>query len=93
MRNLGVTPARHARNLGRDMVVARQLSLIVVTDFLCWFPICVMGLMVQNDVTIPSSAYAWSAVVILPLNSPINPLLYTLKNALIELLKSKKVSQ
>ena len=70
------------RRYKRDMAVARQLSLVVTTDFLCWFPICVMGLMAQNGLKIPDAAYAWSAVVILPINSAINPLLYTLRHVI-----------
>ena len=68
------------RRYKRDLAIARQLSLIVITDFLCWFPICVMGLMAQHGHLIPNSAYAWSAVVVMPINSSINPLLYTLRN-------------
>ena len=68
------------RRYKQDLSVARQLSLIVITDFLCWFPICVMGLMAKTGHRISNSAYAWSAVVVIPLNSAINPLLYTLRN-------------
>ena len=68
------------RRYKRDLAIARQLSLIVITDFLCWCPVCVMGVMAQAGFSIPDSAYAWSAVVVLPVNSSINPLLYTLRN-------------
>ena len=65
------------RRYKRDMAVARKLSLIAMTNFLCWFPICVMGLMAHGGHKIPDSAYAFSAVVALPVNSSINPFLYT----------------
>ena len=71
----------------RDMAVARQLSIIVITDFLCWFPICIMGLMAQGGYLISNSAYAWSAVVILPINSAINPLLYTLRHVINDVIR------
>ena len=75
------------RRYKRDMAVARQLSLIVITDFLCWFPICIMGLMAQNGQVIPDVAYAWSAVLILPINSSINPLLYTLRHVVNDVIR------
>ena len=65
------------RRYKRDMAVARKLSLIAMTNFLCWFPICVMGLMAHGGHKIPDSAYAFSVVVALPVNSSINPSLYT----------------
>ena len=30
----------------RDSVIARRLSTVVLSDFLCWFPICVIGALV-----------------------------------------------
>jgi hypothetical protein len=31
----------------KDLVVARNLLLVVTTDFLCWFPIGVMGIFLK----------------------------------------------
>ena len=76
------------RRYKRDLAIARQLSLIVITDFLCWFPICIMGLMAQRGYLIPDSAYAWSAVVVLPINSAINPVLYTLRNVFTDVINN-----
>ncbi|XP_060588098.1 G-protein coupled receptor GRL101-like [Ruditapes philippinarum] len=61
----------------RDLIVARNLLLVVTTDFLCWFPIGVMGIMALNGHVISGDVYAWSAVFILPINSALNPILYT----------------
>ncbi|XP_055958229.1 G-protein coupled receptor GRL101 [Patella vulgata] len=52
----------------RDVQVAKKLSLIVLTNFICWFPICCMGLMALNGFEIDSEVYAWTAVFILPVN-------------------------
>ncbi|ESP01035.1 hypothetical protein LOTGIDRAFT_140100 [Lottia gigantea] len=60
-----------------DMSVARKLSFIVMSDFLCWFPICVMGLMTLRGHIIPGDVYAWVAVFILPVNSALNPIIYS----------------
>nr|KAG5694018.1 hypothetical protein BaRGS_002472 [Batillaria attramentaria] len=60
------------------MAIARRLSLIVFTDFCCWFPIGLMGLLAFHDTPIPGEVNVWAAIFILPVNSAINPFLYTL---------------
>ena len=72
-----ITGLAAKRRFETDLAIARQLSLVVISDFLCWFPIGVMGLMSLSGHSISMEAYAWSAIVIVPINSAINPLLYT----------------
>ncbi|XP_060597634.1 G-protein coupled receptor GRL101-like [Ruditapes philippinarum] len=62
----------------RDLQVAKNLILVATTDFLCWFPIGLMGIMSLSGYSISGDVYAWTAVFILPLNSALNPFLYTL---------------
>ncbi|XP_053381975.1 G-protein coupled receptor GRL101-like [Mercenaria mercenaria] len=62
----------------RDLKVARNLLLVVATDFMCWFPIGVMGALALSGYAISGDVYAWAAVFILPVNSALNPILYTL---------------
>ncbi|XP_060584590.1 G-protein coupled receptor GRL101-like isoform X3 [Ruditapes philippinarum] len=62
----------------RDLKVARNLILVATTDFLCWFPIGVMGILSLIGFAIPSDVYAWTAIFVLPINSALNPFLYTL---------------
>jgi hypothetical protein len=39
----------------RDITIARRLTTIVVSDFLCWFPIGVIGLLAATtNTTIPA---------------------------------------
>ena len=61
----------------QEFAVARRLSLIVITDFLCWFPIITMGVMAMSGLDLGDEAYRWSALLVLPINSALNPLLYT----------------
>ncbi|XP_071510300.1 uncharacterized protein [Diadema antillarum] len=73
----------HGRHTKRGMQVqvklAAKMALIVGTDFICWMPIIIMGfLSAIRVVEIPADVYAWTAVFILPLNSSLNPYLYTL---------------
>ncbi|XP_060558250.1 uncharacterized protein LOC132718555 [Ruditapes philippinarum] len=74
------TVIAHTANKARkqDLTIARNLLLVVTTDFLCWFPIGVMGIMALNGHEISGDVYAWAAVFILPVNSALNPILYTL---------------
>ena len=60
--------------------MAAKMGLIVGTDLLCWLPIIVMGILAQCNVTIPVEMYAWSVVFILPINSSLNPYLYTVSS-------------
>ncbi|XP_045187782.2 G-protein coupled receptor GRL101-like [Mercenaria mercenaria] len=62
----------------KDLKVARNLLLVVATDFMCWFPIGVMGVTALSGHVISGDVYAWAAVFILPVNSALNPILYTL---------------
>ena len=56
-----------------------NVAAIVLTDFLCWFPIILLGILVQAGVlTLPPSVYAWCVTFVLPINSAINPYLYTI---------------
>ena len=71
-----------SQNQERDAAVARSLFLVALTDFLCWFPIGLMGVLAAAGVPIPGVVYVWSAVFVLPLNSALNPFLYTLNGVL-----------
>ena len=75
---------RSAQDVGRNRDMKEQMKLtskvtaIVGTDFCCWFPIVIMGILVQTKmITLPPLVYAWSVSVVLPINSAINPYLYT----------------
>nr|XP_054769603.1 G-protein coupled receptor GRL101-like [Lytechinus pictus] len=62
-----------------EIRMALKLSLIVATDFFCWMPIIILGIIVQSDhVVISADVYAWLIALVLPINSAINPYLYTI---------------
>ena len=68
-----------SNNLKAEIKLATKTMLIVVTDMLCWLPIIVCGILsLTGAVVIPSTVYAWIAVFVLPINSSINPYLYTI---------------
>ncbi|PIK37947.1 putative G-protein coupled receptor, partial [Apostichopus japonicus] len=67
-------------NKGSD-AMARKMTLIVFTDFCCWMPIIILGVASLCGANIHPPVFAWVAVFVLPLNSAVNPLLYTLWTA------------
>ena len=76
--------AKSAKQTGRtpgmdeQIRLTRKVSAIVLTDFMCIFPIILLGILVQTRVIeLPASVYAWSVTFVLPINSAINPYLYT----------------
>ncbi len=67
------------KQLDNDIKVAIRMAMVVGTDFICWFPVIVMGILSQTGVVvIPLEAYVWSVVFILPINSSLNPYLYSI---------------
>ena len=69
---------KDSSNKSKDLTIARRLISVAVSDFLCWFPIGAVGLMSAGQVAIPGQVNVAMAVLVLPLNSAINPFLYTL---------------
>ena len=64
--------------------MARRMVFIVVTDFLCWMPVIILSLLsLLGEFHDPEKqAYVWIAVFVLPVNSSINPILYTFSTPL-----------
>ncbi|XP_076438774.1 relaxin receptor 2-like [Babylonia areolata] len=61
----------------KEATVARRLLIIAMSDFLCWFPIGVCGLLAKLDLPVPGEVNTAMAVFVLPFNSALNPFLYT----------------
>ena len=54
----------------------KRITRIIATDFCCWIPICVMAF-VRLGVEFSDIAYQISAVLLLPINSAMNPILFS----------------
>ena len=66
-----------------EIKMAVKMALIVGTDFACWMPVIIMGILSQTGtVDISPDMYAWTVVFILPINSALNPYLYTFYTAI-----------
>ena len=80
---------RHTESRMREIQLALRMAFLVFSDMFCWMPIIVIGILsLTGTVTIPGITYAWTAVFILPLNSSVNPYLYTLLSREIKKRKS-----
>nr|KAG5687742.1 hypothetical protein BaRGS_028404 [Batillaria attramentaria] len=61
----------------KDIIIARRLISVAVSDFLCWFPIGLLGVLASAGVPIPGQVNVVMAIFVLPVNSALNPFLYT----------------
>ena len=71
--------ARSRTQIGYESALARRLAFIILTDFCCWMPVILIGILsLLGKFRDPGQqAYAWITVFVLPVNSSINPILYT----------------
>ncbi|XP_071796352.1 scavenger receptor cysteine-rich type 1 protein M130-like [Asterias amurensis] len=80
--------------MSEEIRMATKMAILVVTDLICWMPIIIMGVLAQaGAVTIPLELYAWAVAVFLPINSSINPILYTVLQYLLSRSKKAKAKR
>ena len=67
-------------NFKRETALAKRVFFIILTDCLCWMPVIVIGLksIIEKAFKAPGDLAVWIAVFALPINSALNPILYTL---------------
>ena len=76
-----------------EIRLSLKVTAIVATDCLCWFPIIILGILVQSRaITLPASVYAWLVTCVLPINSAVNPYLYTIAEVISKYRKQRQVS-
>ncbi|XP_072015594.1 uncharacterized protein [Amphiura filiformis] len=82
---------RYKERQSEEMTMAIKMAVIVLTDFFCWVPVIIMGILVQAHViTLSPNVYAWTVVFILPINAAVNPFLYTLVTAVVDRFDPKR---
>ncbi|XP_069995066.1 relaxin receptor 1-like [Penaeus vannamei] len=62
---------------GGESKFALRFFFIVVTNCVCWLPIACVKAAALANIEVHSGVYAWLVVLVLPINSAINPILYT----------------
>ena len=60
----------------KNRVLNRKITMVILTDFLCWVPFIFICSLHYFEVLDATKLYSLFSIVILPLNSVINPLLY-----------------
>jgi cyanate permease len=82
---LSASKAGRGQSYEEEIRMARKMFVIVFTDFCCWVPLILVCICVQSGfVTVDPVVYAWVVAFILPINSALNPFLYTLTNLISE---------
>ncbi|CAH3028736.1 unnamed protein product, partial [Porites evermanni] len=73
-------------SLNRESALARRVFAIILTDFCCWIPVIILGILalVEKFNDPEGTAYVWFAVFVLPVNSSVNPVLYTFSTPKVE---------
>ncbi|XP_077968442.1 relaxin receptor 1-like [Styela clava] len=61
----------------RGKKMRRKITRIIVTDFLSWMSICFMAFMQVAGVDIPNDTYVVVGLILIPINSALNPLLFS----------------
>ena len=74
----------------RETTLARRLTAVVLSDFLCWFPVGLLGLLAFSDHRVPDEVNVAVVIFVLPVNSALNPFLYTV-NVILE--KRRKIKE
>ncbi|MBN3295470.1 RXFP1 protein, partial [Amia calva] len=74
----GTKATEYSSHVSRELAIAKRFFCIVVTDSLCWIPIFILKVLSLLEVEIPGTISSWVVIFILPINSALNPILYTL---------------
>ncbi|XP_054546085.1 relaxin receptor 1 isoform X1 [Talpa occidentalis] len=73
-----ITATEIQHQVKKEMILAKRFFFIVFTDALCWIPIFVLKFLSLLQVEIPGTITSWVVIFILPINSALNPIIYTL---------------
>ncbi|KAJ8351324.1 hypothetical protein SKAU_G00228000 [Synaphobranchus kaupii] len=73
----GAKTARHSV-FDQEVTIAKRFFFIVFTDALCWMPIFLLKILSLLQVEITGTIILWVVIFILPINSALNPILYTM---------------
>ena len=60
----------------RNRKMDQKISIIILTDFLCWIPFIVISILHSLEVLDATPWYSIVSIILLPINSVINPLIY-----------------
>ncbi|XP_062592237.1 G-protein coupled receptor GRL101-like [Saccostrea cucullata] len=61
-----------------EIHIAKSLMAVALTDVLCWVTIGTIGFLTFKGIDVTTKMYAWVIVMVLPINSAVNPFIYLL---------------
>ena len=61
----------------RENFMSFKVTTIIISQMLCWTPILIASVLSLLNVQMRGSFYELAAIVILPINSIVNPILYS----------------
>ena len=80
---IGILSRRSSKSLGSNRQIEKRnnrmnqrIAIIITTDFLCWVPFILICILHSVEVIDATPWYSLFSMVVLPINSVINPLLY-----------------
>ena len=68
--------AKNKQAVQKNQRVQNRVTLMIITDFLCWVPFIIISALHNRQAIDATNWYAYLAMIVLPINSVINPLLY-----------------
>ncbi|KAL5255615.1 hypothetical protein ACHWQZ_G010999 [Mnemiopsis leidyi] len=77
----------------QNQALQNRITVIVATDFLCWVPFIIISALHNLEVIDATYWYVTFAMIVLPLNSVLNPLIYdnTIKDAAKNILHGRPI--
>ena len=83
--------AGRARDNKQERKMAMKMGVIVISDLACWAPIIILSILVQSGRHIVTPrVYTWIVTFVLPINSAINPFLYTFAALIFDFIHKNK---
>ena len=83
--------AGRARDTKQERKMATKMAAIVPTDLSCWAPIIILSILVQSGrYVVTPRVFTWIVTFVLPINSAINPFLYTLAALIFDFVNKNK---
>ena len=77
--------AGRSLDLKQERKMAIKMGTVVLTDLACWVPVILLSILVQSGgYIVTPHVYTWIVTFVLPINSAINPFLYTLASLIFD---------